>query len=575
MKKTIICLSIVLTASFSTMAQDVESMVKSPVLTTNGGISMSQITTLTPGDSTVTDHPFSLYLSGNLNFSLFGTVNVPLTFAYTNQQLTKSVSLPFNRFSIAPSYKWIKVYAGYASMQFSPYSLAGHELFGGGVELTPDNGFKISAIYGRLKKQSFGEDDIDPAFKRMGGGFNVEYSKGRFEAGVNLFKAQDILSPEYIAHPDSLDMMPQDNLAGSIKMGFSILQDLQIHTEYGFSALNRNTNPNSNATGNRFRLLATEGDLAVFRAMKTRLTYTQAIGSIGATYERVDPNYSTLGAYYMTNDYENITANISTTIKKFTIALDGGYQRDNLEKQKNNTASRIIYSANVSSNLSEKLSLALSLSNLQSYIYINDEYSRVTQTNEFQNLDTLNVTQLNYTLSFNTSYLLQATNEKRQSVNLNTTYQKSAEAQQYSRFSGNDIYNTSVSYQFSLVPVKFNASTSIGHNYNKMPDDAYSQAFTYNLSLQKTFFDALRSGLTVTYSNMTNQVGKLSDVVNLRLSQGYVLAQKHNFSLSLTMLYSESNLKKRTQYAANLSYAYNFSATLDRKDKKLKLDYSF
>ena len=576
MKKLIICLLVTLTASFNTLAQDLESIIKAPVLTASGGITLSQITTLTPGDSTANNDPYALYLAGNLSFNLFGTVSVPLSFAYTNQQLSKSVSLPFNRFSIAPSYKWVKVYAGYASMQFSPYSLAGHELFGGGVELTPDNGFKISAIFGRLSKQSFGEDGVDPAFKRMGGGFDVEYKKDRFEAGINIFKAQDLLSSQYMARPDSMDIMPQDNLTGSVKLGFNIIKDLQLSAEYGISALNRNINQNADATGNSFQLLKTDGDLAVFRALKTSLTYSRPIGSIGATYERVDPNYTTMGAYYMTNDYENITANFSTSvIKKFNIALDGGYQRDNLEKQKNNTSSRIIYSANISSNLTERLNLALNLSNLQSYVYINDIYSQVTQTNEYQNLDTLNVTQLNYTMSFNSSYVLQNAKEKRQSVSLNLMYQKLAEAQQYSRFSGNDIYNASASYQFSLLPIKFNASTSVNYNYNKMPENEYTQALTYNLSLQKTFFNELRSSLTATYSNMTNQMGKLANVINLRLSEGYVLAKKHTFNLSLTMLYSESAIKNRTQYAANLSYAYNFNVALNRKDKKLKLDYSF
>ena len=575
MKHLTIYFLIIFSASFNVMAQDLESIAKAPLLTTSGGISMSQITTLTPGDSTVNDNPYALFLSGNLNFTLYGTVSVPLSFAYTNQQLSKSVSLPFNRFSIAPSYKWVKVYAGYTSMQFSPYSLAGHELFGGGIELTSDNGFKISAIYGRLKKQSFGENDTDQSFNRMGGGFDVEYKKDRFEAGVNLFKAQDMLSSQYLAHPDSMDIMPQDNLSGSVRLGFTIIKDLQISAEYGISAINRNINQNGGATGNRFSFMQTTGDLAVYHAIKTQLSYTKSIGSLGATYERVDPNYTTMGAYYMTNDYENMTANFSTTVKKFNIALNGGYQRDNLEKQKNNSSSRIIYSANISSNLTEKLNLTFNLSNLQSFTYINDVYSQVTQTNEFQNLDTLNVTQLNYTMSFNSSYVLQSTKEKRQSVNLNLMYQKSAEMQQYSRFSGNDIYNTSASYQFSLLPIKFNASTSVSYNYNKMPENEYTQAFTYNLSLQKTFFDELRSSLSATYSDMTTQVGNLSDVINLRLSGGYVLAKKHNFNLSITTLYSDSNIKKRTQYAANLSYSYNFNVTLSRKDKRLKFDYSF
>ncbi|MDR0540891.1 MAG: hypothetical protein LBH19_01625 [Dysgonamonadaceae bacterium] len=567
MKNLFVLLFILLLISLKAVAQDIEAIAKAPLLTTSGGVSANQISTLTPGDSAATN-PFALYLSGNLNFNLLGVVSIPLSFAYTNQQLTKSISLPFNRFSLSPSYKWVKVYAGYASMQFSPYSLAGHELFGGGVELTPDNGWRVGAIYGRLKKQSFGEDDTDPSFRRMGGGFNVEYKNDRWNVGANIFKAQDLLSPEYLAHPDSMQIMPEDNLSGSVKAGFEIIKDLRLNAEYGISALNRNINSGSNASKNRFRPLQTEGDLAVFHAIKAQLSYVQALGSIGATYERVDPNYTTLGAYYMTNDYENITANFSTTIRKINIAMDGGYQRDNLNKQKNNTSSRVIYSGNLSTSPTEKWNIAFNLSNLQSYVYINDVYSQVTQTNEFQNLDTLNVTQLNYTMSLSASYLLQNTQEKRQSLNISMMYQKSAEAQQYSNFSGNDIYNTSLAYQFSVLPVKLNISSSVNHNYNQMPENDYNQAFTYNFSMQKTFFDALNSGLAATFSNLSSRAGKLSDVFNLRLTGGYVLAKRHNFNLSLTLLHTGSEIKKRTQYATNLSYAYNFNITLDRKRKQ-------
>ena len=63
------------------MAQDVESIVNAPLLTTSGGISMSQIATFSPGDSIANDNPYAMYLAGNLNFNMFGTVNVPLTFA--------------------------------------------------------------------------------------------------------------------------------------------------------------------------------------------------------------------------------------------------------------------------------------------------------------------------------------------------------------------------------------------------------------------------------------------------------------------------------------------------------------
>lgn len=551
--------------SFNISAQDIEAIAKAPILTTNGGISVSQIATYAP-ENPNTD-PYALYLGGNLNFNAFGVVNVPLSFAYTNQQLSKSVSLPFNRFSIAPSYKWVKVYAGYTSMNFSSYSLAGHELFGGGIELTPDNGFHISALFGRMRKPN--SDENDPSYRRMGGGLSVEYKHEKFDVGVNVFKAQDIASTNPFP-VDSVPINPQDNLTGSVKANLNLVKNLRIGGEYGLSAVNRGMTDNKDD----FRLLHTQGDMAVYHAGKAQVSYTFFANTIGATYERVAPNYTTLGAYYMTNDFENITANFSTSIKKINIALDGGYQRNNLDKQKTNTTSRLIYSANISSNITEKLSLGVSLSNLQAYVYINDIYSQVTQTNQYQNLDTLNVTQLNYTAALNASYLLESTKERRQSTNLNFMYQKSAEAQQYSKFSGNDIFNTSLSYQFSLIPTQFNASASVSNNYNKMPESMYINAMTYNVSLQKTFFKVLKSSLTTTFSDMYNQEGSVSNVLNVRLSGGYTLVKKHNFNLAMTLLHTEG-IKTQTQYMANLSYSYAFNAVLTMEEKKLKFKGNF
>jgi hypothetical protein len=556
----------VLVSTYTVVAQDIEAIAKAPVLTLNGGLSLNQIATFMPGDTTAKD-PYAMYLAGNLNFNFFGVVQVPLAFAYTNKQLSKDVSLPFNRFSIAPSYKWIKVYAGYASMQFSPYSLAGHEIFGGGVALTPDNGFRISAIYGRLKKAVPGEDGLEPSYQRMGGGFKVEYEGKQFNVGVNIFKAQDLSA----SLPDSIAVAPQDNLSGSVSAAIHFIKNIRFGAEYGFSALNHNT-----GKGRRgFRLLDTDGNVALYHAIKTNLTYTSPVGAIGATYERIDPNYITLGAYYMTNDYENITANYSTTIKTVNIAVDGGYQRDNLNAQKTNTTSRMIFSGNVSANIGEKLTLSANLSNVQSYVYINDIYDRVTQTNEFQNLDTLNVTQLNYTVSLDAAYLLQSDKERRQGLNAGFMYQKSAEQQDFTGYSGNDIYNGSLAYQYAIIPAKFNASASVNYNHNRMPDDMYIRAMTYNLSLQKVFFETLRTAFTCTYSNMANNVENVSNVFNIRLTGGYVFFKNHNLSLNVAMIHSAGQSKTRMQYSANLAYSYVFSAVLARKDKKLKMDADF
>jgi hypothetical protein len=208
-------------------------------------------------------------------------------------------------------------------------------------------------------------------------------------------------------------------------------------------------------------------------------------------------------------------------------------------------------------------------------VYINDIYDRVTQTNEFQNLDTLNVTQLNYTASLNASYLLQNDKQQRQGLNAGFMYQKSAERQEFTGYSGNDIYNGSLAYQYALIPAKFNASASVNYNHNRMPDDMYIRAMTYNLSLQKIFLEALRTAFTCTYSHMANNSDVLSDVFNIRLTGGYIFFKSHNLSLNVAMIHSAGQRRTQVQYSANLAYSYVFNAVVTRAAKKIKLDAHF
>ncbi len=554
-------------AGSSVTAQDIEAVTKAPILTASGGITLNQIVNFRPGDTTA-PNPYSLYLAGNLNFNAFGVVSIPLSFAYTNAQFSKSVSLPFNRFAIAPSYKWIKVYAGYASMQFSPYSLAGHEIFGGGVELTPNNGWRISAIAGRMKRAADSIGGQAPSFKRMGGGFKVGYHGSGFEIDANIFKATDVRSS--LPGTDSLSIAPQDNLFGSVSGAVDLFKNIRLAAEYGISALNRNIEYNDG-----FRLLQTTGDLAVYHAIKTSLSYKLPLGTIGATYERVAPNYTTLGAYQTTNDYEHITANISAQVKMLNASLDVGYQHDNLQSQKTNTTSQLLLAGNISASIAEKWNLAANFSNVQSYVYINDIYNQVTQTNEFQNLDTLNVTQLNFSAGLNASYLLASTENARQNVNISFMYQNTAERQEFSSYSGNNIYNTSIAYQHSLIPAKLNVSAAFNYNYNQLADGNRMQSLTFNASVQKTFWEALRTGLIATYSNMRNTSSKTSNVLNLRLTAGYTFLRMHNINLSFASIYQHGQQRTPWQYSANLAYSYTFGASLSHKDGRLKLEANF
>lgn len=565
--------------SFVGYSQDIESVIKAPILTNNGGISFSQIGNYIPGDTLNRVSPYTYYASGNLNFSLFSVVDMPVSFSYTNNKLNQEASLPFNRFSIAPSYKWIKLYAGYASMTFSPYTLVGHESFGGGVELTFKNGFKFSAIYGRLQKEVKPDSVVtSAAYKRLGGGFKVEYNHKVADVALNIYKAKDVNNESFYGDFIDSTLTPKDNIAGSLSLDLKVVDNLKVNVEYAISALNADISRNDSIKKTfKDKIIEQSGDLSVHHAIKAGISQTSPIGVVGATYERVSPNYTTLGAYYFVNDFENVTANYSTAIKKIVnIALSAGYQHDNLSSQKINTNSRFIFSSNVSSAITSRLNVGASYSNLKSYMHIKDIYKELSNTNPYlSDIDSLSFTQLNLTASGNVNYVLNSTKSNRQGVSVSFTYQEASEQQdQTNKYTGSKIYNSTVSYQYSLIPQKLNASTSVNYNHNDM-SNGFTGVFSYNLTVQKVFFEKLKLSAVGTYSKMFNDSLNLSNVTNIRISAGYIFKKRHNFNFSIARVSNRNLTRNSTQYTGNLSYSYMFDFNLKRKDKKLNFEGNF
>ncbi len=559
-------------------SQDVEQVIKAPMWVSNGGFNMSHIFNYSP-DSTFRQEPYSYYLSGNFNTTLFGVVNLPVSFAYTNNQTTANLPQPFNRFALSPSYRWITTHMGYGSMSFSPYTLSGHEFFGGGVELKPENGFRFAALYGRFRK-AVKPDSLayEPMYRRMGGGVLLGYEGERVDVSVNVFKARDVVGSLELTDDPALEMLaPADNLAGSMMLNYRLPNGFSFMGEYGVSGINHDiSKTDSVARGLGDQFLESHGDVTVHHAFKTAVSQSTSMGRIGATYERVQPNYQTFGAYYFTNDFENITANLSTTVfKRVNLGLDAGYQRDNLENQKTSTAKRAIYSANVSAPVTERLSLAVAFSNVQSYMHIKDIYDEVTRTNQYQNLDTLSFTQLNMSSSINANYVLRATEQQRQNLNMAFSYQEASEQQEDDRrYVGSQIYNSMLSYLFALTPSRFTVSATVNHNQNRMPE-MEMHVLSSNLSVQKVFAEQFRTGFTGTYSNSFNGEGTIANIINLRLTGGYSLMKRHNFNVSLAMINNQAQRGHSTHYSANLSYSYIFDLKVLRSNKKFGFEGNF
>ena len=125
-------------------SQNIESIAKGDVLKGAGTLSFNQIYNHTNG-KIPSRNPYSYLLNGNINLQIFGFINAPFNFMYSNlgNQFTQPT---FNQTSIHPNYKWMSTHFGSIACNYSPYTVSGHLFQGAAIDLTPGK-FSFSTFY--------------------------------------------------------------------------------------------------------------------------------------------------------------------------------------------------------------------------------------------------------------------------------------------------------------------------------------------------------------------------------------------------------------------------------------------
>lgn len=545
-------------------AQQLDNIKDQQPLTINGFVSTNQVLNTQPTDSgNITS--YNAYYTGTLNFNVYG-INTPLTFIYTNQQ--GNFSHPFNQYALHPSYKWVKAHIGYASMSFSPYTLSNHIFCGVGVEASPPGIFRASAMYGRLKR-AIDYDSLQigntPAYHRVGYALKLGVVKESDKLEMTIFKAKD--NPNSIVGlPDNLELLPEENTALSLSGGKRIGKTLMIQAEIATSSLTTDLRTPEHSESNTLLRPASwfmpMRESTINRnAYKANISHNRNNYSIGATYEKIDPEYRTLGAYYFTNNLENITLNGSLNLleSKLALSANGGLQRDNLDNTKLNNNIRYVGSGNANYTPGEKLNLNVSYSNFTSYTNVRSTFDYINETDPYENYDTLNFRQISQNTNLNTSYQLSSDEKKKQNLNLNLIWQVSDNTQGQDGTDKTNFYNGGLTYIISFVPVELNISTSLNYNRNET-GEATTNTGGLVFSVSKVFFEkTLRSNLTTSYNISSSENMPGSNTFNLRMGLVYTLLKQHNINLNL--LYQRRDNSQRIHHNYNLTfgYAYNFS----------------
>ncbi|MVM36654.1 hypothetical protein GO730_01490 [Spirosoma sp. HMF3257] len=510
--------------------------------------------------------PVSYFLSGQLDVRVRG-YSLPIAFSYSNRTFTYSQPFSFNQFSINPAYKWIRASIGTTYMTFSPYSLNGHQFQGVGLTLSP-NKFTINLMYGRLLKAVQGDSITLPSYRRMGMGVKAVYNSGTYKVGVTAFQATDDASS--LQFPTSIDgdITPKKNLVLGFEAGITFFKALQLNAEYNTSALTTNSQAEGeNRVGHSLMGALAHGNSTTqfFNALRASIAYniasTQTLVSLG--YDRVDPSYQTLGGYYFVNDFENLTANLSQTLFKGKVLATGtiGYQHDNLKLLKSSTQKRVVGSLNINANPTPNLSLGLSYSNFSSYTNLRTVFDQIKKNSPFDQLDTLQFTQIAQNLTTNLTYLINPTPEHSRILSANVSMMQSADQQGNAVHVGNLSQFVTTTLNFTDNHPKKWLALNGGLNFNYNGIGATNQvSFGPIVGVQKGFLtNKLKTSGSVAYI-LTRSDTYNSTSVNLRglVSYDINLHNRLAATIGYTGLAATETLAGRSYLSITAGYNYRF-----------------
>ena len=495
---------------------------------------------------------------------------IPLSFSVADKRA--SFTQPFNQYALHPAWKFITAHAGYTSMSFSPYTVNGHIFLGGALDILPEGKWKVSALYGRFLKAAKYDtlmDGATPVWQRMGYGAKVTYGTGANFIELILFHAADV--PSSIGKiPDSLSIAPKENLVVSVSGGKTIAKYFMLKAEVATSALTRDVNADAarhNHPLSKTGLFESRLSSAYYKAYKTSFNYQKDAFVLGFAYERIDPGYQTLGAYYFNNDLENVTANGSAGLLqgKLTIAASAGVQHDNLENAKVSSMRRMVGSINANYAPTQKLNISASWSSFQTFTNIRSQFETINQLTPFDNLDTLDFTQISRSASLSGMLVLGATDTKRQHINVQLTLQHAADQQGgIEQHRDTRFYNISAGYSINLVPKNINMALNFNTTINEGPFGK-SRMMGPTASITRSFSQRkFRTTLSSSYNNAYANGVNINTVFSNRFNAVLSIARIHNINLGVIIVRrankGETAHGSFTEFTGTLGYSYVFGS---------------
>ncbi|MDP9076346.1 MAG: hypothetical protein M3O71_02890 [Bacteroidota bacterium] len=304
------------------------------------------------------ERSFSYLFNGAPVISIYG-VSFPFSIVVSDQQ--RGFRQPFNQYGISPTYKWLTIHAGWQSITWSPFTLAGYDFLGGGIEAHPGK-LRLGFVYGRFNK-AIATDTANhslfqtTAYKRNGYAARAGYGTESNHLDFTYLSAKDEVNslPQYLV----ARMTPASNIVLGISSKWSFLHHFTWTFDVAGSLYTRNLL--SDTLGSlelekaNFikKLIAVNSSTQFFTAAQTQVAYQNKNYNLGLQYRRIDPDYKSMGAYYFETDVANYTVNGGISLLQNKVQVNGsfGLQNDNLLHDREFTSHRSINSLMLSYNM--------------------------------------------------------------------------------------------------------------------------------------------------------------------------------------------------------------------------------
>ena len=512
--------------------------------------------------------PWANSVYANLNISLYG-ISMPFAFNYSNNN--SSWSFPHISFHIDPTYKNWRAHFGRSNMGMHSY-LMNMSFNGVGLEYNSSK-VRVGIFHGELRN-AINDDPENPAarkpqYRRMGWGVKAGYGSGRNYIDLSFLRAYDRINSIDARWQDKIN--PQDNIAVAVKGGLGITSWLTLRGNLAWSAFS------SDKRAERFHSdLADRWD-KVFEARYTSLM--RIAGDVSATlslkgfnttvfYRMVQPDYTTMGLYYTSNNYQSLGINASTTLfKKISLSASFSGQEDNITRRQLYTTRGFVYNASASTQLSERLSLSAGYSG----------YRQLQSDCNAHVNDTTRVNRIMHSFYLTPSYTIDGETTENMFA-LSTSFTKNKDLNRFATgVSDVTTLSAGLSHSILVKPWEMSFSTSLSHQQSKGYQTRYTSdilSFSTGRSFLKEKNLYTSATLSLCYNDVRNQQRNLS--VGADLSAGYTLAKVHQFSFAAGFnKYSDTNISAdrtsmgTTEITLSMNYNYTFSLLeLKRKANK-------